>query len=136
MKTALNQFFQSLTERLTGLLASLISTRFQNMQAVDLAEQQSELEERARRYDEEGKPAIAAALRERIQALASPNLADSGRRMIDAVTDVPPRLADDRSAPQEPTTFPDPSLLAPPKPPRELKANDCASKRKPTGGDA
>lgn len=135
MKNILSRFFDRLAERLTGLLASLISSRFQTLQAVDLAEQQSELEEHARRYEQEGKPAIAAAMRERIEGLASTNLAIRGGQIIDSVAEVPPRLVDANPTPAD-SAFPDPSLLAPPKATREAKAADCTSKRKPTGGHA
>ncbi len=53
-----------------------------SLQATAQAEQQSELEDLARRYESEGKPEIAATLRQRAVGLTSTNLASEGAELL------------------------------------------------------
>lgn len=135
MNALLNRFFDRLAERLAALIAGLISSRFLNLQATDLATQQNELEEHARRYEQEGKPEIAETLRERIRCLGSANLAARGDEILGAVTEELPRISA-VSLPPAAAHFPDPSLLAPGKALRAVKPADCTGKRSTSGGNA
>ena len=86
-------FLDRLAERFTAILAGVISSRVEGLQAVAQAEQQSQLEELARKYDAEGKAEIAQALRERATRLTSPNLAGEALEVFEAVAGNPLKLS-------------------------------------------
>ena len=71
-------FIERLVERLIPIIATSFSSTVQTLHALGQAEQQSQLEEAARRYEADGKPEIAAALRRRAVELTSDNPASQG----------------------------------------------------------
>jgi len=82
MNKVVMTFLDRLAERFIALAAGLLSSRIAGLHAAAQAEQQSELEDLARRYDAEGKPEIAATLRQRLLGLPSTNLALEGAEQI------------------------------------------------------
>ena len=82
MNKVVTTFLDRLAERFTAQAAGLLSSRIAGLHAAVQAEQQSELEDLARRYDAEGKPEIAATLRQRLLGLPSTNLALEGAEQI------------------------------------------------------
>jgi hypothetical protein len=86
-------FLDRLAERLTALVAGLVSSRVATLHAADQAEQQSQLEDLARKYDAADKPHIAATLRQRANSLASPELAEEGVAFVHRLTAEPRSLA-------------------------------------------
>ena len=79
-------FLNRLAERLVTLAAGMVSTRVAGLHAAAEAEQQSELEDLARRYEADGKVEIARTLRERVQRLSSTNLASEAVDVLGQVT--------------------------------------------------
>jgi hypothetical protein len=79
-------FLDRLAERFTALLAGLVSSRVEGLHAAAQAEQQSQLEDLARGYEADGKPAIANTLRERASRLTSPDLAGEAIEIMHRVT--------------------------------------------------
>lgn len=59
-------FLDRLVERFTVLMAGVLSSRVERLQATALAEQQSELEDLARTYEADGKCELAKSLRQRV----------------------------------------------------------------------
>ena len=57
------RIIEILTDRAVPIVGSLFATRLETLAALEQAEQQDELEDRARRFEEDGKPHLAAALR-------------------------------------------------------------------------
>lgn len=92
MSRLLSQFLERLAERFAALMAGVISSRVEGLQAVAQAEQQSHLEDLARRYDAEGKPEIAATLRKRALSLTSSDLAAQAVEVMQLTTGEVPRL--------------------------------------------
>lgn len=66
-------FIERLVERLIPIIATSFSSTVETLHALGQAEQQSQLEEAARRYEADGKPEIAAVLRRRAVDLPSDN---------------------------------------------------------------
>ena len=75
MSKVVMTFLDRLAERFAALMAGLVSSRVEGLHAAAQAEQQSELENLARQYEADGKPAIAQTLRQRAARLTSVNLA-------------------------------------------------------------
>jgi hypothetical protein len=75
-------FLDRLAERFAALMAGLVSSRVEGLHAAAQAEQQSELEELARHYEADGKPAIAQTLRQRAARLTSVNLASEAVELM------------------------------------------------------
>ena len=65
MNSVFSTFLDRLAERFTAILASVVSSRVESLRAEVQAEQQSQLEDLARKYEADGKSSIAQALRER-----------------------------------------------------------------------
>ncbi len=88
---------------------------------MDQAEQQSQLEDLARKYEADGKITIAKTLRERALLLTSTNLAGEGMDVIEAVTAEPLRLIGPNasSAGRHLENLPD--FSAPPKPEKKSR---------------
>jgi len=82
MNKVVTTFLDRLAERFTALAAGLLSSRIAGLHAAAQAEQQSDLEDLARRYEAEGKPEIAATLRQRLLGLPSTNLAQEGAEQM------------------------------------------------------
>ena len=86
-------FLDRLAERFTAILAGVISSRVEGLQAVAQAEQQSHLEDLARKYEAEGKAGIAQSLRDRAARMTSSNLAGEALEVFEAVGGEPLKLA-------------------------------------------
>lgn len=93
MNKVVSLFLDRLAERFTALLAGVVSSRVEGLHAVAQAEQQSELEDLARKYEAEGKPEIAMTLRQRAIGLTSSNLAAEALDVMQQVTGEPLRLS-------------------------------------------
>ncbi len=92
MNKVVAAFLDRLAERFTALVAGLLSSRVEGLHAVVQAEQQSQLEDLARKYEADGKPEIAQTLRERALRLTSTNLASEGLQVMQQVTEPPASL--------------------------------------------
>lgn len=99
MPQILSSFLDRLSERLIALTASLVSARVAGMHAASQAEQQSDLEDIARRYEAEGKIEIANALRQRLLRISSPDLASEAVEVLRNVGTEPPRLTGSTAPP-------------------------------------
>ena len=85
-------FIDRLVERLIPIIATSFSSTVQTLHALGQAEQQSQLEEAARRYEADGKPEIAAVLRRRAVELTSDNPASQAVDMYENIAGDAPRL--------------------------------------------
>jgi hypothetical protein len=85
-------FIDRLVERLIPIIATSFSSTVQTLHALGQAEQQSQLEEAARRYEADGKPEIAAVLRRRAIELTSDNPASQAVDMYENIAGDAPRL--------------------------------------------
>jgi len=92
MNSLFSTFLDRLAERFTAILAGVVSSRVESLRAEAQAEQQSQLEDLARKYEADGKIAIAKTLRERALQLTSSNLAGEGVDVIAAVSAEPLKL--------------------------------------------
>lgn len=92
MNRIVSQFLDRLAERFTAILAGVISSRVEGLQATAQAEQQSQLEDLARKYEADGKTKIAQTLRERALRLTSANLSSEAVDVMEAVTREPLNL--------------------------------------------
>ena len=99
MPQILSSFLDRLTERLIALTAGLVSSRVAGMHAASQAEQQSNLEDLARRYEAEGKTEIANALRHRLLQISSPDLASEAVDVLQRVTAEPARISGSTTSP-------------------------------------
>ena len=86
-------FMDRLTERFTAIVAAMISSRVESLQATTQAEQQSQLEDLARQYELDGKSGIAGTLRGRAERLTSSDLAGDAVGVLEQVTRESPRLS-------------------------------------------
>jgi hypothetical protein len=89
MSKLISALLDQLAERLTALVAGAVSSRVCGLQAVVQAEQQSELEDLARQYETDGKPEIAATLRQRAARLTNPDLAGEASEVLRCVAREP-----------------------------------------------
>lgn len=91
MSKVLSVLLDRLAERFAALLAGLVSSRVEGLHAAAQAEQQSAMEDLAREYEADGKPAIAQTLRQRATRLTSVNLASEALEVMQnlAGTDQP-----------------------------------------------
>lgn len=92
MPTLLSQFLDRLAERFTAIVAGVISSKVEGLHAAAQAEQQSQLEDLARRYESEGKNEIAATLRTRALRLTSSDLAAQAVEVMQQTARELPRL--------------------------------------------
>ena len=92
MNSVFSTFLDRLAERFTAIMASVVSSRVESLRAEVQAEQQSQLEDLARKYEADGKSTIAQALRERSLRLTTGNLAGDGANVIDLVSAEPLRI--------------------------------------------
>ena len=92
MNQMFHSFLDRLVERLTGVIAGVFSSRVEGLRAEAQAEQQSQLEDLARKYEADGKIAIAQTLRQRTLNLTSSNLASDGVKVIELVVNETPKL--------------------------------------------
>lgn len=92
MNKVVSHFLDRLAERFTALLAGVVSSRVESLHAAAQAEQQSDLEDLARKYEAEGKSEIAVTLRKRASGLTSSNLAAEALTVYQAVAGEPLHL--------------------------------------------
>ncbi len=71
-------FMERMAERVVPIITGAFTNTIETMDALGRAEQQSQLEEAARRYEADGQTAVADSLRQRAQRLDSVNPASSG----------------------------------------------------------
>ncbi len=116
MNSVFSTFLDRLAERFTAILASVVSSRVESLRAEVQAEQQSQLEDLARKYEADGKSSIAQALRERALRLTNGNLAGDGANVIDLVSAEPFRITGPNSSLNGGTLESLPDFSAPPKP--------------------
>ena len=83
MSTLFTVFLDRLAERMAALLAGLVSTRIESFHAEAQADQQSRLEDLARKYEADGKTEVAAILRQRSIQLTSTNLIAEAGQVLD-----------------------------------------------------
>jgi hypothetical protein len=121
MNSVFSTFLDRLAERFTAILASVVSSRVESLRAEVQAEQQSQLEDLARKYEADGKSSIAQALRERALRLTNGNLAGDGANVIDLVSAEPLRITGPNSSPNGGTLASLPDFSSPPKPERKSR---------------
>jgi len=121
MNSLFSTFLDRLAERFTAILAGVVSSRVESLRAEVQAEQQSQLEDLARKYEADGKIAIAKTLRERALSLTTSNLAGEGVDVIEAVSAEPLRLSGPNSSPRGGPLQNLPDFSAPPKPEKKSR---------------
>ena len=94
MNKLFSLFLDRLAERFAALLAGSISSRVEGLHAAAQADQQSQLEDLARKYEAEGKTEIAETLRQRATRLTSADLAAEAVEVVGRLTGEPPRLVE------------------------------------------
>jgi hypothetical protein len=99
MNNVIALFLERLADRLTALLAGLVSSRVEELHATIQAEQQSQLEDLARKYEAEGKPEIAETLRQRSLRLTSANLAAGAVDSVQQLASEPLKLMGPTTSP-------------------------------------
>ena len=87
MSKLLSLFLDRLAERFAAMLAGTISSRVEGLHAAAQAEQQSQLEDLARGYEADGKPEIAATLRQRASRLTSTDLSAEAVEVVQRLTE-------------------------------------------------
>ena len=121
MNSVFSTFLDRLAERFTAILASVVSSRVESLRAEVQAEQQSQLEDLARKYEADGKSSIAQALRERALRLTNGNLAGDGVNVIDLVSAEPLRITGPNSSLNGGNLERLPDFSAPPKPEKKSR---------------
>lgn len=135
MNKVVSLFLDRLAERFTALLAGVVSSRVESLHAAAQAEQQSELEDLARKYENEGKPEIAVTLRKRASGLTSSNLAAEALTVFQAVAGEPLHLTGTVAAPPaELRSLPE-FNQAPARPRNKRKASPVPDPSQDTLGD-
>ena len=129
MNSVFSTFLDRLAERFTAILASVVSSRVESLRAEVQAEQQSQLEDLARKYEADGKSSIAQALRERALRLTNGNLAGDGANVIDLVSAEPLRITGPNSSLNGGNLERLPDFSSPPKPEKKSRRrrNDSSS---------
>ncbi len=97
MNSIFKQFLDKLSERIFSLIGSSIGTAASTYHAVNQTEQQSLLEDLARRYESEGKEDLADYLRRQATLIAAGDPARDGQNILQQVLgiqDNPTRLLD------------------------------------------
>lgn len=121
MNSVFSTFLDRLAERFTAILASVVSSRVESLRAEVQAEQQSQLEDLARKYEADGKSSIAQVLRERALRLTTSNLAGDGANVIDLVSTEPLRITGPNYSIDGKTLERLPDFSAPPKPEKKSR---------------
>lgn len=83
MLKGIQWFIERLVERLVPIIATSFSSTVETMHALGQAEQQSQLEDAARKYEADGKTEVAAALRQRASRITSDNPAGEAIPIIE-----------------------------------------------------
>ena len=121
MNSVFSTFLDRLAERFTAILASVVSSRVESLRAEVQAEQQSQLEDLARKYEADGKSSIAQALRERALRLTNGTLAGDGANVIDLVSAEPLRITGPNSSLNGGNLERLPDFSSPPKPEKKSR---------------
>jgi hypothetical protein len=121
MNSVFSTFLDRLAERFTAILASVVSSRVESLRAEVQAEQQSQLEDLARKYEADGKSSIAQALRERALRLTTGNLAGDGANVIDLVSAEPLRINGPNTSLNGGSLESLPDFSSPPKPEKKKR---------------
>ena len=121
MNNLVSTFLDRLAERFTAILAGVVSSRVESLRAEVQAEQQSQLEDLARKYEADGKITIARTLRERALRLTSTNLAGEGMDVMEAVSAGPLRLTGPNASSAGGHLENLPDFSAPPKPEKKSR---------------
>lgn len=87
MNSLIKLFLDKLSERIFSLIGSTVGTAATTYHAVQQAEQQSLLEDLARKYEADGKDDVAATLRRQAQCLANGDPAVAGNLILKQVTE-------------------------------------------------
>lgn len=122
MLKAVQWFIDRLVERFVPILGTLFSASIESLHALGHAEQQSRLEDAARRYEADDKPKIAAALRRRAADLASDNPAAQGLRIFENVAGADQPLLPQTNEPAKSDAARLPDFNAKPSKPRRKKS--------------
>ena len=136
MNSLFSSFLDRLAERFTAILAGVVSSRVESLRAEAQAEQQSQLEDLARKYEADGKIAIAKTLRERALRLTSTNLAGDGVHVIEAVSAQPLRLTGPNASSAAGHLENLPDFSAPPKPDKKSRRRRSDASITPPLSDA
>ena len=136
MNSVFSTFLDRLAERFTAILASVVSSRVESLRAEVQAEQQSQLEDLARKYEADGKSSIAQALRERALRLTNGNLAGDGANVIDLVSAEPFRITGPNSSLNGGNLESLPDFSAPTKPEKKSRRRRSDSSITPQQPDA
>ena len=126
MNRVISGFLDRLAERLTAIIAGVVSSKVESIRAVTQADQQAQLEDLARQYETDGKHDIARTLRERAGQLTSVNLAGDGVDVLHEVTTESGRLTNSVAG----EAFVSPGTRLPDfsaKPPRDRKKRPAVS---------
>lgn len=110
MNSLIKLFLDKLSERIFSLIGSSIGTAASTYHAIQQAEQQSALEDLARQYESDGKPELAAKLREQAAVLGNGDPAVTGKHILQQVTEQPSASGLRLGAPDQPaapTQLPD-----------------------------
>lgn len=81
MNNPVRWFLERISERIVPLVGESLAGTLATMLSLGRAEQQNELEEAARRYEADGKPQIAQALRQQAARLATLDPAAEAKRI-------------------------------------------------------
>jgi hypothetical protein len=100
MNKVISLFLDRIAERFVALTVGLVSSRIEGFHAASQAEQLSDLEDLARRYEAAGKTEIAASLRQRVLGLTSSNPAAEAEHIVRNVTEEPLQLPGPQDAGQ------------------------------------
>jgi len=71
-----------LVERFVASVGSLFAARIETLAALEHAQQQDELQERARRFEDEGKPHLAAKVRSRAAEILTESPGATGHNVV------------------------------------------------------
>lgn len=134
MNRALIAFLDRLVERFTAILASVVSSRVESLRAEVQADQQSQLEDLARKYEADGKLSVAKSLRERALALTSANLASDAVNIVGAVSSDDPKLIAPESSDRQISRSADRGSQIQSLPDFSIPAHG-RKKQRPTGGN-
>jgi hypothetical protein len=118
---------ETLVEHFIASVGSVFAARIETVAALMHAQQQEELEERARQFEEEGKPQLATDLRSRASQLAAATPRASGGKVLQRLQSEhaqtePPRIA---QIPQEEDSLPVDEESAESTNPRATRRRSC-----------
>jgi hypothetical protein len=89
LNSLIKLFLDKLSERIFSLIGSSIGTAATTYHAIQQAEQQSVLEDLARKYELDGKLELAAKLREQASLIGNDDPAAAGKHILLKVTEQP-----------------------------------------------